>query len=561
MDLDYKDRTFSFKKQRRQLRRRKIILLSGTIIVLISLLIFFNNNDLNKIKKIESLILNNKVLEGEKILSDIKGSIFHRHEKSELSGIISLIKNDITEGKKIFEDSDKKASGINFKKILNYLSDNVLYKGLEIYSDFLYRRGEDVSLYRILSKTALFKSDESEKLLKQFKHIPRSDTEQKLLKKITSLNNKIKLGKIEFIFDRDGLPLAYFDLTLNRSVSLIRGVTFDEFDLLFKEGIKFFRLTIEKQLQKKLKKLFRNNHGSFIIINLEDGSIKGIYSKPFSRSEKNSVFSTLYEPGSIIKILTLFTYLNNPSNIFPFDCKGYTTYDRKIFYDWTKHGKVESYLKALAWSCNLVFSKMGISSGSGNIRKNLDKFLFNSNPLKDMIISFEMGKYKKSINGEMDIANLSIGLEAIKISTFHSAFLSSIVSQSGIAKKPYLIESAQNAINLGFYSNKPDVINIFPNNRHYEDIRIAMKMVIDDKRGTGRRSKVQFIETAIKTGTAGKKSLGFDSVITGFFPYQKPRFAFAFRLERGGKAELAGAKFLKKFLISLYNENPNEKTN
>ena len=38
----------------------------------------------------------------------------------------------------------------------------------------------------------------------------------------------------------------------------------------------------------------------------------------------------------------------------------------------------------------------------------------------------------------------------------------------------------------------------------------------------------------------------------GFFPARKARYSFAFRLERGGKAQVEGAVFLKKFLTACF---------
>jgi cell division protein FtsI/penicillin-binding protein 2 len=63
---------------------------------------------------------------------------------------------------------------------------------------------------------------------------------------------------------------------------------------------------------------------------------------------------------------------------------------------------------------------------------------------------------------------------------------------------------------------------------------------------------------ALKTGTAGNKKLGLDAILTGFFPADKPEYAFAFRLERAGKAEWRGALFLKDFLTAFYHDNPRQ---
>jgi hypothetical protein len=60
------------------------------------------------------------------------------------------------------------------------------------------------------------------------------------------------------------------------------------------------------------------------------------------------------------------------------------------------------------------------------------------------------------------------------------------------------------------------------------------------------------MEVAVKTGTAGSKKDGFDAVLMGFFPARKARYSFAFRLERGGKAQVEGAAFLKKFLTTCF---------
>ncbi|MCK5220540.1 MAG: hypothetical protein KAR14_03095, partial [Candidatus Aminicenantes bacterium] len=100
----------------------------------------------------------------------------------------------------------------------------------------------------------------------------------------------------------------------------------------------------------------------------------------------------------------------------------------------------------------------------------------------------------------------------------------------------------------------PENKKIYLNNRFFEDIKSGMREVTTDPKGTGRRASVDFMDIGLKTGTAGEKSKGLDSVLTGFFPFEKPRYSFAFRLEHGGKAEYNGALFLRKFLKAFYEK-------
>jgi cell division protein FtsI/penicillin-binding protein 2 len=80
-----------------------------------------------------------------------------------------------------------------------------------------------------------------------------------------------------------------------------------------------------------------------------------------------------------------------------------------------------------------------------------------------------------------------------------------------------------------------------------------MIKVITDKAGTGKNSFVPFVKVALKTGTAGKKK-PYNAILTGFFPSNRPEFAFAFILEHSGPSKNKGAKFLKNFLIAFHKK-------
>ncbi len=379
-------------------------------------------------------------------------------------------------------------------------------------------------------------------------------TKEKELLLLDKINSELSSGKIDYIFDVNGKPLAYYNLALGKTVSLTPGITFDAFTPDFRESITFFQLTFDRGIQEKIHRLFKDYKGSFLLMNVNDSSIVAAYSRPAipGKNNSNSVFTEMYEPGSIIKVMTMFTFLKSSHpTIFPFQCKGLWIINNEIFHDWTTHNQVKSFDDALAVSCNVAFAQMGVNVGFKSLNDAFKRFYFNSNLITDLFLDFQTGTFNDKISSNFQLANLAVGLNEVTITTFHAALISDIISQNGSIYLPYLIKSKKNLMNIGFYNHNPRLSKVFSDNTGFNKIKNSMLAVVESPDGTGRRAKVDFVRAAIKTGTSGKKEAGLDAVITGFFPFEKPQYAFAFRLEGAGKAELKGALFLKDFLTAF----------
>jgi penicillin-binding protein 2 len=72
--------------------------------------------------------------------------------------------------------------------------------------------------------------------------------------------------------------------------------------------------------------------------------------------------------------------------------------------------------------------------------------------------------------------------------------------------------------------------------------------------GTAAGLNVPYVAVAAKTGTAeigvGKEYV--HSWVTGFFPYDEPRYAFALLMEKGSRRNLVGATYaMRQFLDRL----------
>ncbi len=569
MVTDYKDVHFSF-EERRKAKRRHRIRLSGLVIIIILLYLLVSMLiESGKIKKIQALLLAGKKDEAAERFKGIESSFFHRKSKKELKALIYLLSNKLPEAQIILETMDGVPSSVKFRDFLSYFSDRARYRSLGIYTDYLgqkmekIEKGEELLYYRAMVKTALLDHKQSEEALDQLPPTFRETNEKaKALTLINKINDQLKSGKINYIFDINGKPLAYFDIKEKKTVSLAPGIGFNAFNEEFEESIKFYSLTLDLRFQETLHRLFRGFHGTFLLFNVSDSSIAAAYSKPINKKKKdaNTVFSERYEPGSIMKLLTMFAYLkSSKQELFPFQCKGFWSIDGKIFYDWIVHNRVETCEEALAVSCNVAFAKMGTIVGFKSLTDTFQQFYFNSGDFADLFLTFKTGTTNKNISTDYQLANMAVGLNELTITTFHAALLSAVIAQNGSIYTPYLIKNKKNLLNVGFYNHDPQLLQVTRDSTILIKIKNAMEDAVAHPRGTGKRAKVDFVNAAVKTGTAGDKKKGLDAVITGFFPGEKPQYAFAFRLERGGKAEWRGALFLRDFLTTFYRSKAKTK--
>lgn len=556
MVIDFKDVTFSFreKKKKRTVRRIRLALLF--LVFLTAVLLVVNYLDLKKVKRIEGLLLAKQVSAAEAMLGETDSSIFHSHSKMELKGLLHFYKGELEAAKDVFAKLPARKSEVVFSRFLQSLADEARYRELDLYLQYLIRRKEEVTLYQAICRSARFDPKSSDKILADF--VPAGEDEAKTAKLLRSTNQVLQKNRYDCLIGINGEPLAYYDLVEKKTVSLVPGITFDEFTPFLTDGLKYYKLTLDASLQKQIHRLFDRYHGSFLLMDLSDNSILVAYSKPVSSQVKNAAFSQLYEPGSVVKVLTLFSYFDHAMpDLFPLTCVGNMTVrgaaGKRIFYDWIRHNRVNTYIDALTVSCNIALARMGLQLGEKKLSATLKQFYFNHTGFQDLFLHFRTGLHTTGPMNEWQLANLSVGLEEIKTTTFHLALVSAAIGQNGTFYSPYLIKNIKNVLQLGFYNHSAKVISVSQkDSTHYIKLKEAMSQVVADRRGTGYRGKVDFLQVAAKTGTAGNKKDGFDAVLMGFFPARQARYSFAFRLERGGKAQVEGAAFLKKFISTCF---------
>lgn len=555
MILDYKDIRFSF--QSRKIRRRKKIsklLLSLLVLAGLSFAVRYVY-EYRQIRKAGNLLMGEKIDEADRDLKKIEKTWFLRNDKTELRSLIYLFRNDFAAAQKKFQNLREigAETSLPYEKFLRYFSDHARYRQIKIYTDYLLPLDlEIIHWYRALCQTALLDPQGAKNSIGKLSPAFRQEN-QKALRILEKVAAEEEQGRLDYIFDRTGAPLAYLDVPGGNTHSLTPGMAFDDFTPGAEAGVSFYTLSLDLALQKKVQQAFGDFSGTFALLDVHDGGIVAAFSKPKRTTSGNTVFSEQYEPGSIIKVITLLAYLKAGSNhLFPFPCPGWMKTGDQTFYDSLKHGEISSFEEALALSCNLSFARMGLGLGYGRLAAMLRKFGFNGDDFRDLFLVFRTGKFAAAVNDDFGLANLSVGLNEVSVTTIHAGLIAEILSRNGTFSEPFLIDSMRNVLNLGFYSHHDRINRIMPGDPNFSDIGKAMIEVVENENGTGRRARMEAVRIAVKTGTAGSSQNGLDAIVIGFFPVEKPDYAFALRLEGGGKAEFNGAYVLRDFLKLLY---------
>ena len=281
----------------------------------------------------------------------------------------------------------------------------------------------------------------------------------------------------------------------------------------------------------------------------------------------NRAVSGLYTPGSILKpyiaIGALAEGVIDPATVItasgsislpnPYDPTKST-----VFRDWKDHGPVDMR-RALSVSSDVYFYVVGggykdqKGLGISRIDKYLDAFGFGRLPPE----SFAKGKagtiptpeWKKRVFGEDwflgNTYHTSIGQYGFQVTLVQVARAVSAIANGGTLPTPSILK--------GEILPAEQVMDI--EDRHYKVVREGMRLSVTD--GTGRGLNVPYVTIAAKSGTAelGVAKDHVNSWITGFWPYENPRYVFAVMLEKGSVHNQIGAASVMRQQLDWMNVN------
>lgn len=387
----------------------------------------------------------------------------------------------------------------------------------------------------------------------------------------------------EYVAPQHGLKIVETDAL---------GEVLSESVLKLPKGGESITLSVDARLQTKLYELMENlaNDRGFVggagaLMDVETGELLAMVSYPEYNSQVltdgtnraeiarlisdtrkpflNRVTDGLYTPGSIVKPFIALAALEEgvitPEKEIvstgaltlpnPFDPKKPT-----IFKDWKAHGAVDMR-KALAVSSDVYFYEIGggfedqKGLGIGNIEKYMRAFGFGAEPGENDffgvagVIPNPEWKKQNFQGDEWRVGNTyhtAIGQYGFQVTPLQALRGIAAVANGGRLLTPRLLHEP----------DVPPAFTVTPiRTSSFDVVREGMRQAVTE--GTASGLSVPQVAIAAKTGTAelGTQKLYVNSWVVGFFPYEKPRYAFAIMMERGSHDNTIGGLYVMRQLI------------
>ncbi len=359
------------------------------------------------------------------------------------------------------------------------------------------------------------------------------------------------------------------------------------------------KLTIDKKVQAKLyesmealAKKASFTGGAGIIMDVHTGEILALTSYPeydnnlitnaTTKEEKSQVgedlldkrrkflnraVAGLFTPGSTVK--PFFAYAALAENIISPEKNIYSSgqlviknkYDGPdtVFKDWKAHRYVDMR-DAIAESSDEYFYQIGggyqdqKGLGIARLDKYAQLFGFASTTGIDLpgeeYGNIPTPEWKKKVFGE----------DWLLGNTYHSS-----IGQYGFQVTPLELTRAVAAIANGGSLVTPHVVMGAPTastSLHLDqnDLKViqeGMYRVVHGEKGTGRALDMKGLDIAAKSGTAelGVSKQLVNSWISGYFPYENPRYAFVVIMEKGDRHNPFGAVFAARETLEWMRDN------
>jgi len=344
-------------------------------------------------------------------------------------------------------------------------------------------------------------------------------------------------------------------------------------------------LTVDYTIQRKAEAVLRalvEKHGagggSVIVEDPQTGRILAMASHPtFDPNEYshysiatfiNPVAQSIYEPGSVFKVMTMAIGIET-GKLTPdttYVDKGYVTFDGRTIRNWDLKTRGElTMAQVLEHSVNTgaVFAERLI--GHDLFYNYLISFGFNEPTGIDLPGELKGSLANLRTQRDINFATASFG-QGVSVTPISLTNAIAAIANRGILMRPYIVERIVNAEGGIIEERKPEFIRRVIGERTAEQVIDMMVAAVR----TNIIADIPSYEVAGKTGTAQVPNLaggGYyeDQVInsyTGFAPATNPRFVILIKLDKPLGAPLAGQtvvpafRELAEFILNYYEIPP-----
>jgi penicillin-binding protein 2 len=339
--------------------------------------------------------------------------------------------------------------------------------------------------------------------------------------------------------------------------------------------------TLDINIQKKLENIMEGSRGVILVGIPETGEILGAVSAPDFKPDLftglmleqdwqnilkhpdkpliNRFNQGLYPPGSIVKMITAVTLLNNQE----FDpeveqiCEGSYQFGDRVFGCWLDRGHGRMNLtSAMLNSCDVYFYKSTHFFDLDILSNSFRRFGFGQPTQIDIsgessglvpTASFMNKRYGRYGWSKGALLNISIGQGELLVTPIQVFNYVNLLATRGIAQTPHFVRVDQ----------LPE--NIHPNleSNIWDRIVLDMRAVIVDEKGTGKSAQpnVPGFKVFGKTGTAENSHGESHAWFLGWAEYYDKKYSIVVLVENGGSGGTIAAPIAHQVFSQIINYN------
>jgi penicillin-binding protein 2 len=364
-------------------------------------------------------------------------------------------------------------------------------------------------------------------------------------------------------------------------------------------------LSIDQALQQKAEALLADRAGAAVAVDPSTGQVLAMASSPSydqnafisglshdawnalisdpQRPLSNKAIQAEYPPASTYKIISAAAGIEEgviDATTTHF-CPGFLKFGNRTYRCWKKwgHGEVDIY-KALSESCDVFFYKVGIELGVDRLAWYATAFGLGEPTGVDL--PHEEGgliptaQWKKKRTGEAwqrgETLSIVIGQGFNLTTPLQMAMVAAAVGNGGTRYRPQIVKTIRTADGKVALQSSPELMGQLPiSETTLQMVQEGLYQVVNDRRGTAWRSRLDEVVMCGKTGTAqvvGRRENASDEEndvepikdhawFVAYAPREAPVIAVAVIIEHGEHGSSAAAPVASEMIrFYLSGEQP-----
>ena len=335
-------------------------------------------------------------------------------------------------------------------------------------------------------------------------------------------------------------------------------------------------LTIDKNIQKIAESALKRcniDKGAAVILDVKTSEILACASTPvYDRNnvaeyinDENSPFInralSAYPVGSVFKVVTAVSALENGIELHNYFCKGSIEKSKTIFNcsNTDGHKKVDLSI-ALAYSCNPYFIELGTKTGAKKLLTTAEDLGFGKSTDLGNGFFTDSGILPEitELNSDAAVGNFAFGQGKFTATPLQIAALFATIGNDGIYNEPTLIKGASDKNGAFSPEMRYDGIKVLKKST-CTIIKNALTKTVTE--GTGKLAFSSLFDSCSKTATAQSGQYDENGIeikycwFAGFFPYENPQYVICVLKENGISGGGDCAPVFKEIAENIYIYN------